>query len=130
MSKEAVQKNRGNSNVILALVIKLVMTGVIAWIAAGLIDGNTWRAIVTLAVVATLVNYVIGDLLVLKAAGHIVAALVNGILGAGVYWLLMKGVLLQAMKTSTTGLLVFGVLIAIGEYFFHLWLVRTEKVAP
>jgi len=38
--------------------------------------------------------------------------------------------LIPAFMVSLTSLLLFAVLIAIGEYFFHQYLLKSEKVAP
>ncbi len=130
MNKQAVQKGRAGSNVLVALVIKFLMTLVLAWVAFGLIDGNPWRTILVVALVATVLNYLIGDLLILKAAGNVVASIANGVLAAGAAWLMTMGVLVSALKASTLGLLAFAILIAIGEYFFHQYLLQTKHTMP
>ncbi len=130
MSKEAVQKGRAGRHVLTALVVKFVLTFVLAWIAFGLVNSVGWRSIFLVAIVATVVNYIIADLLVLRASSNIAAAIVDGIIAAAVAWLFTMGALVQAMRADTTGIVVFGVLVAVGEYFYHQYLERAEKVTP
>jgi len=128
----AVQSGRqaGLGGMVVALVVKYILTAVVAWIAFGLLTRNSWAQILTLALVVTLVNYLIADMLVFRVAGNVVAAVVDGAVAAFLAWLMTMGLLVRAMTVTTTALGVFGVLVAVGEYFFHLYLPKPEKVGP
>ncbi|MEW6182883.1 MAG: DUF2512 family protein [Bacillota bacterium] len=111
-----------------ALLVKLVMTFVFASATLGFIRGNTWGWVIVVAIIATALNYLVGDLLVLPAFGNIVAAIGDGLMG--VITAYVVDLLVPAFRTTLLSLLIFGVLIALGEYFFHQYLLRSEKVEP
>lgn len=111
-----------------ALLVKFIMTFVFAGFAFALINQNAWGWIFLAALAATALNYLIGDLWLLPNYGNIVASVGDGITGALTVWVL--DLLIPAFDTSFAALVVFAVLIVIGEYFFHQYLLRTEKVAP
>jgi len=109
-----------------SLAIKFVMTFIVAAITFYFMARNPWSWILALAIVATAVNYLIGDLVVLPNYGNIVASIGNGIMAGLVAYIM--DLLIPTFDTTISTLLTFGVLIAIGEYFFHQYLVRNEEV--
>ncbi len=111
-----------------ALLVKLIMTTVFAWLAFGRFPGNSTFWIGAVGVLGTIMNYVLGDLFVLPAFGNTVASLGDGGLAALTAFLL--AVISPAFDVTFGSLLLFGVLIAVGEYFFHGYLRQSEKVAP
>lgn len=111
-----------------ALSIKLVMTFVFAWLTIGLIDRNPAGWVLLIAIVAAAVNYLAGDLMVLPNFGNAIAAAGDGIMGALAAFVL--SLLIPAVQTSSGALLIFAVLVAVGEFFSHRYLLRGEKVAP
>ena len=76
----------------------------------------------------TALNYLFGDLFVLPKWGNLGASIVDGILAIGLAYIVDLAV--PAFTTSAAGLLIFGALVAVGEYLFHQYLKRSEKVAP
>ncbi|WP_347488118.1 DUF2512 family protein [Desulfoscipio sp. XC116] len=111
-----------------ALIIKFIMTFVFAGIALAFIDHNTWGWIFVVAVVGTALNYFVGDLLVLPKYGNIVASVGDGVMASLTAYII--SLLAPAFRTSFTALAILAVLIAVGEYFFHQYLLRSEKVEP
>lgn len=110
-----------------ALGFKFVMTFFFAVISFYVTDNPlNWVVIVSLA--ATGLNYLIGDLFVLPNMGNIVASLGDGIMGAITAYII--DLISPVFSTTITSLAVFAFLVAIGEYFFHLYLQKSEKVAP
>lgn len=111
-----------------ALIYKFILTFLIATVAFVLIDRNAliWAFVVGL--VGTVLNYLLGDLIILPKFGNIVASVGDGVLAA--LTALLVGILTPAFQTTTTSLLIFAVLIAVGEYFFHQYLLRSEEVEP
>lgn len=111
-----------------ALTIKFFMTLIFAVVAFRFIEGNSWGWVFTIAVAATVANYLVGDLLVLPALGNFIASVGDGLMGAAIAYAI--GFFAPAFTVSFAGLAAFAVLIAIGEYFFHQYLLASDKVAP
>ncbi|MEW5921021.1 MAG: DUF2512 family protein [Bacillota bacterium] len=110
------------------LLVKFVMTFIIAMLAFSFLDANPAGWVFFIAVAATIVNYLVGDLYVLPNYSNIVASVGDGVLGVIVAYIV--GLMTAAFNPTGGTLLSFGVLIAVGEYFFHPYLVRTKKVVP
>lgn len=110
-----------------ALLIKFLLTTAAAAIAfRGL--GSTWGWILTLGVVATALNYFLGDLAILPSLGKVWAVLADGLLAALTAYVIDR--LTPAFRTTGGSVVLFAVLIAVAEYFFHNYLRSTRKVAP
>ncbi|MFZ5597751.1 MAG: DUF2512 family protein [Bacillota bacterium] len=111
-----------------ALLFKFVMTFIFAVVAFMLVGRNTFGWVFVVAILGAALNYLAGDLYVLPKWGNITASVGDGILGAVLAFLvdLVSG----AFTTSFISLITFAVLIAVGEYFFHQYLKRSEEVAP
>lgn len=112
----------------LALLFKFVMTFAAAWVSFGLMDGNTFGWLFIVALSGTALNYLLGDLLVLPAFGNIVASIGDGVMGAVLAYFI--SVLSRDFRISSMSLVTFGGIILIAEYFFHIYLKRSDKVAP
>lgn len=111
-----------------ALLIKFGMTFVVAVVAFSLIDRNIWLWPFALAIVGTALNYFLGDLYVLPKFGNTVAAVSDGVLAALTAYVF--DLIIPAFRTTATTLVTFAVLVAVGEYIFHRYLRRSEKVEP
>lgn len=111
-----------------ALLVKFIMIFIFAAFAFALVDRNAWGWVLLAALAVTAMNYPIGDLHLLPRYDNIVASVGEGIIGALTAWVLT--LLIPAFDTSFAALFVFAVLTAIGSYFFHQYVLRTEKVAP
>lgn len=112
----------------MALAVKFVLTFVMAFIAFNLFLDNDITWILFLGLAGTVLNYIIGDLIVLPSMGNIVASIGDGLLAAIVAYSL--DIFEPAFDTTWTTLVLFAILVAIGEYIFHNYLKRDEKVAP
>lgn len=113
---------------IIALLFKLAATFTAAWVAFNLIDLNTIGMIYIVAVVGTVLNYLLGDLVILPSTGNIIASIGDGVLGAAVAYVM--DLFSYNFNASATGLIIFAAIIAVAEYFFHIYLIKDEKVAP
>lgn len=111
-----------------ALLFKLIGTFLATWIVFGMILDNPMGHIITLAVLATILNYLLGDLMVLPRYGNVVASIGDGILGALTAYIL--SLISRAFDTTLATLLLFTVIVAVFEYFFHQYLLSTDKLAP
>lgn len=110
-----------------ALIVKFLLTTLFAALAfRGL--GNSWGWILAVGLAGTALNYLLGDLVVLPSAGNAVASAGDGVLGAATAWVVAQ--LSYAFDTTLGSLALFAVLIAVGEYFFHQYLLASKKVAP
>lgn len=111
-----------------ALLVKGIMTFVFAEIALAFMARNSSAPVIWVALAATALNYVMGDLLVLPTLGNLVAALGDGVMAALTAYVF--AVLIRGFNVTFASLVIFGVLVAIGEYFFHQYLLKADKVAP
>lgn len=111
-----------------ALVVKFVMTLVFAAATLLLMDGNRWSQVFMVALGGTIINYLVGDLFILPKYGNTTASICDGILIAGLAYIV--NLLVPTFRTSFAALVIFAILIAVGEYFFHQYLLKSEKVAP
>jgi hypothetical protein len=108
------------------ILIRFVMTFVFALVALMLVPANdvNWAILVALAVTA--VNYLLGDVLIFPSFGNIVASVTDALAAMLVAYVV--GVLVLGFQTSGFSLILFGALIATGEYFLHVMLLgKTEN---
>lgn len=111
-----------------ALIFKFVMSLVVAVLAFGIIGGNAFGWVFLVAVLAAAIDYLVGDLFILPKVGSLIGAIINGGLAAVIP--LLVAAANPAFTTTAVSVLVFAALIAVGEYFFHNYLLRAEKVEP
>ncbi|KNF08490.1 hypothetical protein CLPU_7c01180 [Gottschalkia purinilytica] len=111
-----------------ALLVKFVATLGATWIAFSLLENNTFGFVLTVAIAGTLLNYLIGDLLILPNFGNLVASLGDG--GLAMLTAYIIGTFTYGFRANITTFIIFGILVAIFEYFFHIYLLKTEEVAP
>ncbi len=111
-----------------ALMVKFLMTFVFGLLTLWLINGNTWGSIFIVTLFVTAINYVIGDLMMVPVLSNIVASISDGLVSALVAYLV--AVIVVAFEVSTVSLLLYGTLIAVSEFFFHLYLGFSDKVEP
>lgn len=111
-----------------ALLFKFLMTLVVAWISLGAIGGNAFRWVLLVAILGTVIDYLAGDLLILPLVGSFIGALINGGLAALI--VVVVGMIVPAFTITTPSVVVFAVLVAAGEYFFHRYLLKADEVEP
>ena len=111
-----------------ALLFKFLMTFIAGWISFEFLGNNPFNWILAFAVIGTIANYLVGDLLVLPGLGNIGAALGDGALAVVLAYIL--DLMSFTFDTTVTHLVVLGFLVTVGEYFFHGYLLNNDKVAP
>lgn len=111
-----------------ALLVKLLLTFIAGWITLGAMDGNSFGWILTFAILGTILNYILGDLYVLPSYGNISASIADGIMAAALAYVL--DLFSDNFDTRFGTLLVLGVIVAAAEYFFHRYLIKSDKVEP
>lgn len=108
----------------LGLILKLLATFVAAWIAYGLVDNDPLIWIFIVALVITVINYLIGDLLILPRYGNVAAAIDDGIMAGLIAYLI--SLMTDNFKVSWLSSLIFIVIIFIFELFLHRYFVHDE----
>jgi fructose-specific phosphotransferase system IIC component len=107
------------------IAFKVVMTVIVAWIAFGIFDRDAFGWIVTVGVVASIVNYFVGDLLVLPRLHNIGSSVVDGFLSIVVAYVI--ALITRNFVVSLLSLIMFGILVACVEFFFHRLMFREES---
>ncbi|WP_208560443.1 DUF2512 family protein [Marinilactibacillus kalidii] len=108
-----------------ALIIKTIAIVLIAWIVLSLLWSIPLMHAVIGGAIVSLMIYVIGDLLVLRKIGNIVATVVDmggalAILWGYLYLALGESYFIESLVVSAG--------IAIFEWFFHSWLLKSHTV--
>lgn len=106
------------------LLIKFVMTFIIAMLAFSFLDLNPAGWVLFVAVAVTIVSYLVGDQYLLSNYNNIVASVGNGVLGIIVAYIV--GLMTAAFNPTAGALFTFAILLAVGEYFFHTLVLRSE----
>jgi Na+/phosphate symporter len=122
---------------LIALIVKFVFTFAAAWLSFGYIGGNALGWIILTALAVAILTYFISDLIILPSFGNIVASIVDGLLGtltAFLINLLAGGIksnnqIANVFRTNLFTLAFFAVVIAVIEYFFHKYLLQSNKVS-
>lgn len=113
-----------SSEALTALILKLFMTFLFGVATFTYVDNNTWAQVFWVALGVTVMNYLVGDRMVLPALGNIVASVGDGVLGVVVA--LLSSALMPAFNATALSIILFGVLLIAGEHFFHQYLMNTD----
>jgi hypothetical protein len=106
------------------LILKTAMVLVVLFIMIPIFGRSTWSQAIITGLVLAVLSYVAGDMWILPKFGNIAAVLTDLGLGALVIWA-MAGALPQFVLT-TAGIWTIAILLAAGEWFFHLYLIATQ----
>lgn len=109
-----------------ALAIKFIMTFLASWVAISLIASNSWTWALLVAIIGTAVNYILGDKMILPRYGNMVAAVSDGILSLVLLWLV--DLISVDLRLNGTAYITMAVIIIVGEYFFHRYLIDSGIV--
>ena len=93
-----------------AILVKLVLTFLAAWLAFDVLIDNGFVSIVIFAVVATVINYLVGDLILLRRFGNVIASIADGIMAMIIAYVF--DLLSDDFNVTFGAVLVFGLLIA------------------
>lgn len=110
-----------------ALLVKFIATFGATWISFSLMADNPLSLVFLVALLGTVMNYVLGDLVVLPKFGNVVAAIGDGVMGALLAYIVS---LVSNFSAPAMSLLVFAVLIIGFELVFHMYLKRDKDVPP
>ncbi|KZL91780.1 DUF2512 family protein [Clostridium magnum] len=102
---------------ITALLIKFVMTAIVLEIVLYMLTELRFTSILYIAAAVTILAYIIGDLLILRATNNTVATIAD--VGLALATIYMFNFLWNATTISFTNALICAVVIGVGELFFH-----------
>ncbi|HZJ85042.1 MAG TPA: DUF2512 family protein [Syntrophomonadaceae bacterium] len=113
-------------NTWLSLIGKYIYTFIAAYLTFALVDGIFILAVALIALVGAAANYLIGDQAIMPNYGNVIAAVANGLIAGVLAYITI--LLWPALTVSFTSLAFFTIIIAIAEYFFHLYLESGKKI--
>ena len=108
----------------MTILFKFITTFLAAWISFELIDKNPTNIILIIAIVGTVLKYILGDLFIFSALGNTLASIIDGVIAAIIAYVF--DIFTDNFSTSSTGLIIFAAIIAAAEYIFHLYLMKDE----
>jgi hypothetical protein len=109
-----------------ALIIKFIVTMVAAWFSFMMFGRVAFWTVVIIALAGTVINYLIGDLLILPRWGNAIAAILDGILGGATAWVILA--FSPVTYTFRTSVFIFAIIVAVAEFFFHMYLISAHIV--
>jgi hypothetical protein len=110
----------------IALIIKFIVTMAAAWISFMVFGTVAFWTVAIIAAVGTVLNYLIGDLLVLPRFGNVIASIVDGILGGALAWLILAYT--PVTYAYMNSVYIFAVIVAAAEFFFHMYLLSAHVI--
>jgi hypothetical protein len=95
-----------------ALIVKFIVT-----LVASAIAFSPWGAswVIIVALMGTVLNYLLGDLMLLPRYGNFTATIGDGLLAMATAYIL--GLLSRSFNPRFSSLLLFGIVVAVAEYF-------------
>lgn len=109
----------------IALIIKLFVTFVAAWVAFMVFGTAGLLYAFLIALAGTVLNYLIGDLFILPKFGNLIAAICDGILAAVLSYIILAATFTYYTATS---LAIFAVMVVVFEVFFHMYLFKADII--
>ncbi len=110
----------------IALLLKFVITFLFSIVAFIFMEGNLWTWVLALSAIVTIANYQLGDMVILPVFGNIIASIGDGLMAAIIA--LVMSFFVAPFQITLIAVAVYGVLIAVGEFFFHKYLTNTDTV--
>lgn len=110
----------------LALIIRFLATWAVAWIAFMVFGTVAFWTVLIIVVAAAILNYLIGDLLLLSRIGNIWTSIIEGVIGGLAAWIILF--YSPVAFTTTRSLWIFTILTACVGFFFHMYLYSAHIV--
>lgn len=107
----------------IAILVKAAMTFLVLWIVLSAIYHVSFMHSTIIAVILILVSYFAGDMLILPRMGNMATTMGDLFIGFLIIW---GGLLLFGYGNSFGEALLTGVIITMGEYVFHSWLLKMQ----
>lgn len=104
-----------------AMAIKLVAHILLAIVIFTLLFDAPWDQAAIAAVIVAVAIYILGDLIILRKIGNVVATIADAGSAFLIAWLYLNATLDGDFLVAS---LIFGVLAGVFEWFFHSWLLN------
>ncbi|MGE5583906.1 MAG: DUF2512 family protein [Bacillota bacterium] len=108
----------------LNLLMKTALTLIILFLLIPIFGKSTWTQTIVTGIILVLLSYIAGDLWILPKYGNMPALIADFVLAAAVIWLMMKA--LPHFVLTSGGVWVTALVLALGEWLFHLYLQATH----
>lgn len=108
---------------VINLFMKFILFFVILYVVQSVINGSSVNSVLTISISLTILSYLIGDLWILPSMGNTVATLVDFILAFIGIWVIGNTWISPFYPWASIAL-TSAVIIAVGEWFFHKYIVR------
>nr|WP_289038168.1 DUF2512 family protein [uncultured Allobacillus sp.] len=106
------------------LAIKGLMTFGILLLILGLMFSMSLTNVLITTIALTVISYLVGDLYILPKTNNVIASLSDIGIAFLVIWLLSMGISSLGIGTLAGGAIIASVVLAVGEFFFHDYLLR------
>ncbi|MFD1707002.1 DUF2512 family protein [Siminovitchia sediminis] len=110
-----------------ALLRKAIITLPVVWIILSLLNDVAFMHSTLLGIALVLISYFLGDLTILPKSGNTTATISDFVLSLLIIW---GGLNLFGYDEAFGESLLTAVILTIAEYFFHLWMERTQFSGP
>lgn len=110
-----------------ALLRKTILTLPIVWIILAMFNDVSFMDSTLLGIALVLISYFLGDLMILPRMGNTSATVSDFVLSLIVIW---GGLNMFGYDEAFGESLLTAIVITIAEYFFHLWMERTQFSGP
>lgn len=108
----------------IALLIKFAATFLASWISYSVFDNIFLTIILIIAASVTVLDYLIGDLIILPRFGNVAASITNGVMSAATSYI----ILLTTNYDGRYSIFLFAVMVTIVEVFFHMYLFKMNMI--
>lgn len=110
-----------------ALLRKAILTLPFVWVILSLFNDVSFVHSTLLGIALILISYFLGDLMILPKMGNFSATISDFVLSLLVIW---GGLNLFGYDEAFGESLLTAIILTISEYFFHLWMERTQFSGP
>jgi hypothetical protein len=110
----------------MVLLFKFITTFIAAWASFQVYDQNPMNIVWIVAFAGTILKYIVGDLFIFPTMGNTFASIIDGVIAATTAYVV--DLFINNFTTTATGLIIFAAIIAVSEYFFHIYLMKNEEV--
>lgn len=108
----------------MTLIYKFITTYIAALLAFAIYDQNQMSLIVVVALAGTIFKYMFVDLFIFPTMGNTFASIIDGVLASVTAYIF--DLFSTSFLTTSTGLIIFASIIAVAEYFYHVYLLKHD----
>jgi len=97
--------------------IKFVLYCIIGFAVLGIVEGSSFSRVILFSVIATIINFFMGDVYIYNQYGSILSSILEGFMASLTVYLMNMFLVTENFQFSS--LVGIGVITAIAEFFFH-----------